>query len=97
MLSASLDKKDERLALLEQEFATLSEHAKSLERNLVEQSAELVVKRKEAGDNALRADEKTAELGLVSKELGIKLTLLKKAAAEIARLKRAPYTEVGQH
>lgn len=87
MLSASLDKKDERLALLEQEFATLSEHAKSLERNLAEQSAELAVKRKEAADNALRADEKTAELGLVSKELGIKLTLLKKAAAEIARLK----------
>ncbi|EFO63377.1 Coiled-coil protein [Giardia lamblia P15] len=87
MLSASLDKKDERLAFLEQEFTTLSEHAKGLERNLAEQSAELATKRKEAMDNALRADEKAAELGVVSKELGIKLTLLKKAAAEIARLK----------
>ena len=87
MLSASLDKKDERLASLERDFASISEHAQNLERNLAEQSAELTIKRKEASDNAIRADEKANELGLVSKELGIKLTLLKKAAAEIARLK----------
>lgn len=87
MLSASLDRKDERLAVLEQEFASISEHAQCLERDLEEQSAELTIKRKEAVDNAIRADEKTNELALVSKELGLKLNLLKKAAAEISRLK----------